>query len=193
MNLTFIRAAMFNKRAQNKADVVLRNLKIRKGDVIADIGSGGGFFTFKFMGAVGEKGKVFAVDTNELFLQYINQKVAEQNQWNVVTVLTDGRGFFLPEAGCDLIFFRNVFHHLPEPEEYFRRLKKSLKPEGRIAIIDYRNKKGFTLLHLFGHQLVSEEEICKIMTRADFKRVETFDFLPEQSFNIFALDMERRC
>jgi arsenite methyltransferase len=188
MNLKFIRAAMFNKRAQNKADVVLRNLKIRKGDVIADIGSGGGFFTFEFMSAVGEKGKVFAVDTNELFLQYINQKVAEQNHRNVVTVLTDGRGLSLPEAGCDLIFLRNVFHHLPEPEEYFRRLKKSLKPEGRIAVIDYRNEKGFCLIHLFGHHLVSEEEICQIMTRADFKRVETFDFLPEQSFNIFALD-----
>ncbi|MGD8400376.1 MAG: methyltransferase domain-containing protein [Bacillota bacterium] len=190
MNFKFIRAVMLNQRAGNKADIVLQSLKIREGEVIADIGCGGGFFSFEFLNKVGEGGKVFAVDIDEQMLQYINQKAGKEGRRNLITVLAEEGALFLPESSCDLFFLRNVFHHLPEPGKYFRQLKKSLKPEGRIAVIDYQNKKGCGFIHLFGHRLVLEEEICNIMIEAGFRLIETFNFLPGQSFNIFALDVK---
>jgi arsenite methyltransferase len=191
MNFKSIRAAMLNQRAVNQADLVLQNLKIRAGDVIADIGCGGGFFTFEFLKEVGESGKVFAVDVDGKMLQYITQKAEQEGRTNLIPVLAEASKLVLPEFDCDLFFLRNVFHHLPQPGEYIRQLKKSLKPEGRIAVIDYRNQKGCGLMQLFGHRLVSEEKICNIMLGEGFKLGETFNILPEQSFNIFALDVKQ--
>jgi arsenite methyltransferase len=187
MNFKFIRAAMLNQRAKNQADIVLRSLKIREGDVVADIGCGGGFFTFAFLNGVGERGKVFAVDVDERMLQYIHNKAAKEGRRNLIPVLAEPDKLSLPESGCDLFFLRNVFHHLPDPGGYFRQLKKSLKPGGRVAVIDYHNQ-GRGWIHLCGHRLVSGEEICNIMIEAGFRVIETFNFLPGQSFHIFALD-----
>jgi arsenite methyltransferase len=189
VNLKFIRAAMLNQRAANQADQVLQSLKIKEGEVIVDLGCGGGFFTFAFLNRVGETGKVFAVDIDERMLQYVKQKAGKAAHSNLITVLAGPGELSLPEFGCDLFFLRNVAHHFSQPVAYFRQLKKCLKPEGRIVIIDYQNKKGCGYIHLFGHHLVSEEEICDIMMEAGFNRVETFNFLPEQSFNIFSLRM----
>jgi arsenite methyltransferase len=188
MNFKYIRAAMLNKRAESKAEIVLQSLKIREGEVVADIGCGGGFFTFEFLNRVGETGKVFAVDIDEQMLQYVKQKAGKAAHSNLIAVLAGQGELSLPASGCDLFFLRNVLHHLSQPGRYFRQLKKCLKPEGRVAVIDYQNKKGCGLMHLFGHHLVSEAEICNIMIEAGFKLVETFNFLPEQSFNIFVVD-----
>jgi arsenite methyltransferase len=190
MNFKFIRAAMLNQRAKNNVDLVLRNLKIREGDVIVDLGCGGGFFSFQFLKEVGDLGKVFAVDVDERMLQYINQKAEKKGCRNLIPVFAEPDRLSLPESSCDLFFLRNVFHHLFQPGEYIRQLKKYLKPKGRIAVLDYRNQKGCGFIHLFGHRLVLEEEICNIMIGEGFKLVETFNILPEQSFNIFALDVK---
>jgi arsenite methyltransferase len=187
MNLKSIRAAMLNQRAKNQANIVLQSLKIREGDVVADLGCGGGFFTFAFLNRVGETGKVFAVDIDERMLQYVKQKAGKAAHPNLIAVSAGQGELSLPASGCDLFFMRNVLHHLSQPIEYFRQLKKYLKPEGRVAVIDYQNKRGGGYLHLFGHQLVSAEEICNIMIEAGFGVAETFHFLPGQSFHIFAL------
>ena len=75
------RAKMFNKRASKpkyKADQILEKLALKPGQFIADIGSGGGYFTYRFAKAVGEKGKVYAVDTNQEFLTFIKKQATEQ-------------------------------------------------------------------------------------------------------------------
>ena len=89
----------------------------------------------------------------------------------------------LPEAGLDLVFSRNVFHHLPEPQSYFAALKKYLKPGGRVAIIEHK-KKGFGFVALFGHH-TSRETIVQDMEKAGYSPVEAFDFLPDQTFTVF--------
>lgn len=91
----------------------------------------------------------------------------------------------LPE-NVDMVFMRNVCHHIPNRLEYFRRLKDLLKPGGRIAIVEYRNARRFSFRGVFGHY-VPREVIIKEMNKAEYQLQEDLDFLPAQSFTVFSL------
>ena len=100
------KARMFNKRAsdpKNKPDRVLEALGLKKGQVIADIGSGGGYFSFRFCEMVGRGGKVYAVDTNDGFLKYIQTQAEKKGVDNLVTVPVTEDRIDLPKDGLDLI------------------------------------------------------------------------------------------
>lgn len=184
MGLTGMRALMFNNRAKRGSSRVLESLQIKPGDVIADIGSGGGYFAFEFAQRVGKNGKVFAIDTNKDLLAYIDAKIKTQQIQNVATVMSSENGFVLPNAGCDLMFMRNVFHHLSNAVLYLQNIEVNLNPKGRIALIEWRpGAKGFCTMHM-GHS-TSESEICEAMKAAGFQHLESFNFLDKQSFNIF--------
>jgi ubiquinone/menaquinone biosynthesis C-methylase UbiE len=127
--------------------------------------------------------KVFAVDTNTDLLRFINKRSKKQEMQNVVTIVADASGFGLSGENCNLIFFRNVFHHIDNAEVYFRNIQQHLKPNGRIAIIEWLNQNGAN-----GRHSTSELKICKVMETAGYKRINAFDFLHNQSFNIFVLN-----
>jgi arsenite methyltransferase len=170
--------------ARNKPDQVVAHLRLRPGDVVADIGSGGGFYTLAFAQQVGEGGKVYAVDIKARFLDYIEDQARRRGIRNVETVLISGDTLGLPDEGVDLFFARDVFHHLPEPDEFFRELKPFLKPTGRVAIIDYFEPQGITFIRLFGH-FSSPDAILSNLEEAGYTLAESFSFPPAQSFNVF--------
>jgi len=181
------RLNMLNREAaspKNKPEEIVKSLDIKDGSIIADIGSGGGYFTLKFAKEAGEKGKVYAVDTNQKSLDYIADKFKKEGLNNIEIVLAEEKALSLPEK-VDLIFLRNVFHHLPEQTEYFENIKQHLKSEGKIAIIDY-NKRGFSFTGVFGHYTPVDVLIEK-MEKAGFHVLEKYDFLPDQLFIIFKM------
>jgi len=183
-----LKAKMFNKKAsdpKNKPDQILEALELRQGQNVADIGAGGGYFCLRFAEAVGRKGKVYAVDTNPKFLESIKNGAKEKRLNNVKTILVVGKDLTLPERGLDLIFMRNVCHHLTNRVEYFKKLKRFLKPRGRVAILEYKHAKPFTFRGMFGHY-VPRETIIEKMKEAGYRVKQEFDFLPEQSFTIFS-------
>ena len=180
------KAEMFNNKAsnpKNKPDEVLKALELQQGQKIADIGSGGGYFALRFAEAVGSEGHVFAVDTDQNFLDFVQESAKEKGLANVETVLAAKDGVALPDMSLNLIFMRNVCHHLPDRPEYFRKLQAALKPEGRIAIVEYRGG-GFSFHALFGHY-VPKETIIREMEQAGYELEKDLGFLPEQSFTIF--------
>ena len=174
-----------NKKAAKpefKSAEIIKSLKIYENDKIVDIGCGGGYFTFKFSEEVGKKGKVYAVDMEPECLDYVEDEAQEKGIKNVETVLVDG-GLEL-EGGLNLVFLRNVFHHIEDPVNYFKHLKQFLAPDGRIVIIDYRKTKKINFVNLFGHY-TPEGEIINVMEKSGYDISEKFDFLPSQSFTIF--------
>jgi arsenite methyltransferase len=180
------KAEMFNRKAsssKSKPYEVLKALKLRNGQTVADIGSGGGYFALRFAEIVESEGHVFAVDVNQEFLEFIKNSAKEKGLRNVETVLALKDAAPLPENSLNLIFIRNVCHHLPDRPEYFKKLKAALKPEGRIAIVEYRGG-GFSFHGLFGHY-VPKETIIKEMEQAGYQLEKDLDFLPEQSFTVF--------
>jgi arsenite methyltransferase len=182
------KAEMFNKKAsdpKNEPDEVLNALGLRLGQVVADIGSGGGYFTLRFAETVGIQGQVFAVDTNLDFLEFIKNNAKEKGLTNIETVLATRENPVLIEKSVDLVFMRNVCHHLANRTEYFRRLRNALKPDGRVAIVEYRSSGGLSFHRLFGHS-VPKETIIKEMSKAGYHLEKDLDFLPEQSFTMFS-------
>lgn len=178
---------MLNKGAssvRSRPDEILEKLHIRDGQIIADIGSGGGYFTLAFARRTGRTGRVYAVDVKKKYQDFIRRQVEKEGLVNTSFVLAGEGKLNLPGAGLDLIFARNVFHHLPERSQYFAELKNYLKPGGTVAIIEHR-KKGFGFVSLFGHH-TSQETIVQEMEKAGYIHTASFDFLPDQSFNLFA-------
>ena len=176
---------MFNRAAsnpKNKPDEVLYVLSLQQGQVVADIGAGGGYFSLRFAEIVGKNGRVFAVDTSQNFLEYIKNEAKKKGLENIETILVTGEKLSLPEQSLDLIFIRNVYHHLRNRVEYFRKIRHFLKPNGKVAIIE-RNK-SLTLHGIFGHY-VPKETIIKEMEEAGYLVDREFDFLPNHSFIIF--------
>jgi arsenite methyltransferase len=180
---------LLNKEAsslKSRSDEIMRSFLIREGSAIADIGSGGGYFTLLFAGEVGKTGRIYAVDVKPRYLDFIRRSAERAGIHNISYVLGAGRELDLPQAGLDLIFARNVFHHLPEPGKYFRDLKKYLKPSGQIAIIEHKPKAGFGFVGLFKHHTLVAT-IAEDMEKAGFVVVKSFDFLTEQSFTLLGL------
>jgi len=182
------KAKMFNKKAsksKNKPDQIIETIALKGGQNIADIGPGGGYFSQRFAEIVGEKGKVYAVDTNPDLLEFIKNSAKEKELNNIVPILTTEDRLDLPEKSLDFIFMRNVTHHIPNRVKYFKNLKKFLKPDGRIIIIEYKKGKFFTFRGIFGHD-VPKEIITQEMEEAGYLLEKEFDFLPEQHFTIYS-------
>lgn len=182
-----LKAEMFNKKAanpKNKPDQIIEAIGLKSGQTIADIGAGGGYFSLRFAEIIGKGGKVYAVDTNPEFLQFIKDRAKEKELNNIITLLIDDK-LTLPEKSLDFVFMRNVTHHLPNRIEYFKNLKQFLKPNGRIVIIEYKKGKIFSFHGLFGHY-ISKEIIIQEMKDAGYLLEKEFDFLPEQHFTIYS-------
>ena len=182
-------AEMFNEIAANpiyKFEKVLQSLQIKEGDNIADIGSGGGFYTLK-LAKLTNTGKVFAIDIRPNFLEYIDNLAQQQNINNVQTILATNNVISLPsEHSIDVIFMRNVSHHLSERSSYFKILKKFLKSTGRFVIIDYTpegNRDG----HGPPGHFVNPVDLLQEMKQAGYEKVEEKSFLPGQFFMVFKI------
>jgi ubiquinone/menaquinone biosynthesis C-methylase UbiE len=178
---------MLNKEAsspRNRPGVIIESLQVRKGYEIADIGSGGGYFTLEFARRTGKGGRVYAVDTQPKYLAFISRQAEQAGLKNIAFVPVTGDEINLPEAGLDLVFVRNAFHHLPEPAEYFRNLKGFLKPDGKVAIIEHKPKAGFSFIAMFKHYTCVE---TIMQTMAGYFLAQSFTFLPGQTFNLFGI------
>jgi ubiquinone/menaquinone biosynthesis C-methylase UbiE len=184
----YSKAKMFNRKAsakRSKADEILKTLNIQPGQTIADIGSGGGFFTFLFSHLVGDIGTVYAIDTNEDFLEYINRQATENGLTHIKTVLATEESIPIPQNSVDLVFVRNVYHHLQNRVHYFTQVKQLLTASARVSIIEYsRHGSIFSFHRRCGHN-VPQEIIVEEMKNAGYKVASSFDFLPVQSFTIF--------
>jgi len=177
----------FNIKASdpnNKPDEVLRLIGLKKGDVIADIGSGGGYFTFRFSEIVKDNGKVFAVDIKEEYLDNIISKIKEKGVKNIFTINIAPGESGLQDGTVDFIFMRNVTHHIDDRINYFKKIGGSLKPDGSIIIIDYKRGRFFKFRRLLGH-FIKRQEILSELKESGFFLDKEYDILPEHYFFIF--------
>jgi arsenite methyltransferase len=165
-----------------KPEAVIQSLSLKPGDHVADLGAGGGYFTFRLADAVGPGGKVYAVDIHAGNLTYIARRAKERGYTNIETVLAQYDDPSLPEHSIDLIFTCNVYHHLEDRSDYFKSAAVSLRPGGRVVIIDLN---GNSWIHrLFGHW-TAEETSRSEMEAAGYSLMSEFDFLSRQTFQVF--------
>jgi ubiquinone/menaquinone biosynthesis C-methylase UbiE len=109
----------------------------KQGTVVADIGAGDGSYAFAAVEHVGETGKVFATEIDAEKLKSLRAEIKKRDLQNVAVVESGEAETNLPASCCDAIFLRRVYHHLTKPVEFDSSLLRSLKPGGRLAIIDF--------------------------------------------------------
>ena len=114
----------------------------KPGTVVADIGAGDGRYAFAAAQLVGRSGKVFATEIDQEKLAKLRSQVTKRDLTNVIVVESKEADTNLPMECCDAIFLRRVYHHLTKPAEFDAALVRSLKPGGRLAIIDFPPRSG---------------------------------------------------
>jgi len=146
VGLAWAMAAVFAARAQaNVAEEVKRLAALmewKPGTIAADIGAGDGKYTFAAVERVGASGKVYATEIDAKKLVELKHEVAKRKLANVMVVESKEADTNLPTGCCEAIFLRHVYHHLTKPMEFDANLVRSLKPGGRLAIIDFAPRAG---------------------------------------------------
>lgn len=165
-------------RAKNlQIDRVMDILKITEGKSVADIGAGSGWFSTRAAKRVGERGKVFAVEINQEYINYINERAKKENLANIQTILGTEDDPKLPDNSIDAALILKTYHEIGQPVKVLEKLRKSLKKDALIGIID-RNGKGDD--HGINKDVVIDE-----LKRAGFTLKEEFDFTKADGMDYF--------
>ena len=138
--------AVFAAQARANAAEEIKRLaglmEWKPGTVVADIGAGDGVYSFAAVEHVGATGRVYATEIDTKKLEELKAEVTRRKLQNVVVVESKEADTNLPTACCDAIFLRRVYHHLTKPVEFDANLVRSLKPGGRLAIVDFPARSG---------------------------------------------------
>ncbi len=166
--------------AWQKPHEVIQALALKPDAVIADIGSGTGYFSARFANMV-PKGRVYGVDTEPDMVKYLAERAKREGLKNVTAVKGAPGDPRLPEK-VDLIIMVDVFHHVGDRDRYFRRLRDSLKPGGRVAIIDFRMDSPDGPPK---NVRIAPERVKTELKGAGYALIQEHAFLPNQYFLIF--------
>jgi ubiquinone/menaquinone biosynthesis C-methylase UbiE len=137
------RAATTSELSQAEHDVphLAKVLGLEPGMTAADVGAGHGAMTIVFSKWLGPNGRVFATDVSDSALSALRAAKTREKLENLTVVESAAAATNLPEACCDAIYLRDVYHHLTQPAAFNRSLSAALKPGGRLAIIDFLPEK----------------------------------------------------
>ncbi len=168
-------------------DRVLAALDVKPGQLVADIGSGTGYFSIR-LAKLPAAPKVYGADIEPSMVNYLRGRAAKEGLTNVVAVQAAADTPNLPEP-VDLILIVDTYHHIGDRAAYFHKLAGSLKPGGRIAIIDFKvdSPEGPPAQFRFSPRKLRAE-----MSKAGYKQVAQYDFLPRQNFLMFAVGAKQR-
>jgi len=166
--------------AWQKPHEVIQALALKPDAVIADIGSGTGYFSVRLAHMV-PKGRIYGVDIEPDMVKYLAERAKRDGLKNLIAVRGAPSDPLLPEK-ADLILIVDTFHHIEERDRYFRTLHGSLKPGGRIAIIDFRMDSPDGPPK---SARSTPDGIKAELNRAGYTLVQEHDFLPNQYFLIF--------
>jgi ubiquinone/menaquinone biosynthesis C-methylase UbiE len=129
------------RHTQLQPRALLRQMGLKSGDIMADIGAGPGFFTLPAAEIVGERGIVLAADIQGEMLSALKARLVEQGLTNVRLMKMNDTETPLPPQFCDLVLVAFVLHEVPGRASFLRRLALLLKPEGRLAVIEWEKRE----------------------------------------------------
>ena len=160
-----------------RADDILKALGLKDGDIVADIGAGTGVLSRPMARAVAPTGKILAVEVDQELLDYIDERSAQEEIANIVTVLGEFQDPKLPTNDVDLAFFHNTLHHIKDRVGYLKLLASHLKADGRVVVIDM----------IDGHKddpemQIDVESVVGWMETAGFQRSEQIDLFEDKFF-----------
>jgi SAM-dependent methyltransferase len=181
-------ATFFNRPtrdAEERPDLLMPALEIPRGGTVADLGSGTGYFTWRLAEQVGPTGKVLAIDVQQRMLDLTKEAVAQHKLSNVEYILATEKDPRLPAGALDLVFIAYAYHEFADPPAIMAAVKRSLKPGGRVVILEYAKESNIAPASPL-HKM-SFEEIRREIEPMGFTIDRLLDFLPVQHGVIFTI------
>lgn len=168
---------------EEKPDLTVKNLNLKPDDIVADIGAGSGYFSFRIAQQVPE-GKVYGVDIQPEMLDAITAIKQERQIDNIETILGQEDNPNLPPASIDLAFMVDAYHEFAYPREMMEGIVTALKPGGRVVLLEYRLENPMIMIKPL-HKM-RQKQVKKELRAVGLKWQETREFLPEQHFLVFS-------
>ena len=167
------------RQKEENTELAIQNMKLKPTDVVADIGAGSGYYTFRLSPLV-PKGKVYAVDIQDEMLQLLNHRKTELKSNNVTVVKSSDSSINLPPNSLNLAIMVDVYHELQYPHEMLQSIFKSLKKGGKLLLIEYRGEDAAVPIKPLHKTTV--KQINKEMEANGFTLFYDGEFLPIQHF-----------
>ncbi len=170
------------REQEERTSILLENMNIQYDDVIADIGAGSGYHSFRMAGMT-QQGKIYAVDIQEEMLAAMRQRSEKSGIKNVELVKSSEREVNLPPNSIDKVLIVDVYHEFEYPFEIIKSIEKALKSDGKIYLIEYRAEDPNVPIKRV-HKM-TEKQAVKELNAAGFKLESNIDNLPWQHCMVF--------
>ncbi len=150
---------------------IVTSLGLKPGMAIADVGAGTGLFTFLFADTVGKEGTVYAVDISPVLLVHLGRRAAEGGYGQVKVHRGGEQDAQLPENSLDRIYICDTYHHFEYPAPMLASLKKALKPDGEMVVVDFKRVPGVSSDWMMTHVRAGQEVFEAEILAAGFRKV----------------------
>ena len=169
--------------AEEQPEAMLDALHLAEGAVVADVGAGVGYHSWRLAARVGPRGKVYATDLQPEMLALLATNMRSRGIQNVVPVQSEQGKTGLPDGAIDLALMVDVYHELAQPQPFLAALRRALKPTGRLALVEFRAEDPRVPI-LAAHKMTAGQVIAELRA-GGFKLVQREEFLPWQHLLIF--------
>jgi SAM-dependent methyltransferase len=170
------------REKEEDVSTLIKNMKVKSVDHIADIGAGSGYHAFKLASLV-KNGLIYAVDIQSEMLNEIELKKKSNKILNIKTILGSEKGIDLPKHSLDKVLLVDVYHEFSYPFEMIKSIKDALKPKGLLFLIEYRGEDSSVPIKKI-HKMTEKQSVLE-MKAAGFKLKENINNLPWQHCMIF--------
>jgi ubiquinone/menaquinone biosynthesis C-methylase UbiE len=174
------------REREERCSLMLANLGVQRGMNICDMGCGNGYHTLQLAKMTGSEGIVVGVDVQPEMLLFLRERMEKQGIENVVPILGSFHNPHLPPNSLDLILLVDVYHEFSHPEQMLAAMRASLKPGGKIVLVEYRAEDRSVPIKPL-HKM-SKAQVDKELTANGFKLVSEFDKLPWQHMLFYGID-----
>lgn len=172
------------RETEERTDLLLEAMQIRPGEVLADIGAGSGYFSWRMAKATGQAGKVFAVDIQQEMLDLLQRNMARREVKNVVSILGTTSDPKLPPASVDTMLMVDVYHEFDQPFEMLASMVKGLKKGGRIVLVEFRAEDPAVNIKKV-HKMTEAQARTEFELFPELRWEKTISVLPQQHIMIF--------
>lgn len=172
----------YRRDGEEQPQKVINDLNLKSTDVVADIGAGTGYFSFRIAPRV-PKGKVLAVDVQPEMIEILTTLKAKNHLSNVEPILSSTMDVNLPAESVDVALMVDAYHEFEYPQEVMTSIVKALKPKGRAVLVEYRAENPLILIK--GLHKMTQTQVQKEMEAIGLTYLETKNDLPQQHLMIF--------
>jgi ubiquinone/menaquinone biosynthesis C-methylase UbiE len=168
---------------EENPDLAMRLIRVQRGQTVADLGAGSGYYTRRLARAVGATGKVYAVDIQQGMLDLLQAALAREKITNVVPVLGGVDDPRLPADSLDMILMVDVYHEFSQPQMMLQRMRTALKPGGRLVLLEYRGEDPDVPIR--PEHKMTKAQVKMEVEHEGFKQQRVYDDLPWQHLIVF--------